>query len=372
MTTTIYSSSEAVPVVAEIFKRNRAIDVNPPNPAVTFHITDHGSSWLWAAFSLFALFAVIHVLIYAFTSARKSGLKKALLIIPLFTNAIFAFAYYTYASNLGYTWIPAQFHHIGSGNRQIFYCKFIAWFLGWPLVLAIFQIVTNTSFSHVDENDNLFKKFLSLFELLFARVLAIEVFVLGLLIGALIESSYKWGYFTFAVVFQLFVMYLVAKDVFSSFGSSTHSSLGNLLIIAFFIVWILYPICWGLSEGGNVIQPDSEAVFYGILDLITFGIIPIILTWLAIKNVDEDFFSKVWHTSRPGSTRGHDVDAPHPNDSLPDAEKTVGETPRHSGDTAVAPSGVPEQTANDAERAADRAADRAVDDTAAAANAART
>jgi len=31
-------------------------------------------------------------------------------------------------------------------------------------------------------------------------------------------------------------------------------------------IWFLYPICWGVSEGGNVIPPDSEAVFYGVLD----------------------------------------------------------------------------------------------------------
>jgi bacteriorhodopsin len=29
---------------------------------------------------------------------------------------------------------------------------------------------------------------------------------------------------------------------------------------------MLYPVCWGLSEGGNVISPDSEFIFYGILD----------------------------------------------------------------------------------------------------------
>jgi bacteriorhodopsin len=33
-------------------------------------------------------------------------------------------------------------------------------------------------------------------------------------------------------------------------------------------LWFLYPIAWGLSEGGNVITPDSEAVFYGILDVL--------------------------------------------------------------------------------------------------------
>ena len=33
-------------------------------------------------------------------------------------------------------------------------------------------------------------------------------------------------------------------------------------------IWMLYPICWGLSEGSNTISPTSEMVFYGILDII--------------------------------------------------------------------------------------------------------
>ena len=34
-------------------------------------------------------------------------------------------------------------------------------------------------------------------------------------------------------------------------------------------IWLLYPICWGLSEGGNKITPTSEMVFYGILDIMS-------------------------------------------------------------------------------------------------------
>ncbi|KAG8204320.1 hypothetical protein GWM34_00112, partial [Candida africana] len=327
--------SAAVSTLSDIIKRNDAVNVNPPNPIIDLHITEHGSDWLWAVFSVFALFAIVHGFIYSFTDVRKSGLKRALLTIPLFNSAVFAFAYYTYASNLGYTWILTEFNHAGTGFRQIFYAKFVAWFLGWPLVLAIFQIITNTSFTTTEDESDLLKKFISLFEALFTRVLAIEVFVLGLLIGALIESTYKWGYFTFAVVFQLFAIYLVINDVVVSFGSSSHSVFGNALILAFVIVWILYPVAWGLSEGGNVIQPDSEAVFYGILDLITFGVIPIILTWIAINNVDEEFFTKIWHFHLKPENE-------HAPTATEDVEKAVGEIPRHSGDTAVAPSGVPD------------------------------
>lgn len=35
---------------------------------------------------------------------------------------------------------------------------------------------------------------------------------------------------------------------------------------------MLYPICWGVSEGGNVIPPDSEFIFYGILDCLLISI----------------------------------------------------------------------------------------------------
>ena len=33
-------------------------------------------------------------------------------------------------------------------------------------------------------------------------------------------------------------------------------------------LWFLYPIAWGLAEGGNVISADAEGVFYGILDIL--------------------------------------------------------------------------------------------------------
>ena len=33
------------------------------------------------------------------------------------------------------------------------------------------------------------------------------------------------------------------------------------------LIWLLYPVCWGLSEGSNTISVTGEMVFYGILDL---------------------------------------------------------------------------------------------------------
>lgn len=33
-------------------------------------------------------------------------------------------------------------------------------------------------------------------------------------------------------------------------------------------LWLLYPIAWGLADGSSYIHPDSEMIFYGILDVL--------------------------------------------------------------------------------------------------------
>lgn len=41
----------------------------------------------------------------------------------------------------------------------------------------------------------------------------------------------------------------------------------------------MYPIAWGICEGGNVVSPDSEAVFYGVLDLLAKPVFGALLVW---------------------------------------------------------------------------------------------
>merc|ERR1712225_209591 len=50
-------------------------------------------------------------------------------------------------------------------------------------------------------------------------------------------------------------------------------------------LWFLYPIAWGLSEGGNVISPDSEAIFYSVLDVLAKPGFGMILLW-AHRNIE--------------------------------------------------------------------------------------
>ena len=107
------------------------------------------------------------------------------------------------------------------------------------------------------------------------------------LVGALTRSSYKWGYFTFGMVAFLFVAWnvtWVARKHAQALGpdvSRTFVICGVWTIS----LWFLYPIAWGLCEGGNVISPDSEAIFYGILDLLAKPVFGALLLW-GHRNID--------------------------------------------------------------------------------------
>lgn len=107
------------------------------------------------------------------------------------------------------------------------------------------------------------------------------------LIGALVKSSYKWGYYVFGCVAFLFVSWTVVFE-----GRSHARVLGADINKTYTIcgvwtigLWFLYPIAWSLSEGGNVIASDSEAIFYGALDILAKPVFGALLIW-GHRNID--------------------------------------------------------------------------------------
>lgn len=113
------------------------------------------------------------------------------------------------------------------------------------------------------------------------------VMVITGLVGALVASSYKWGYFVFATVALFGIAYNVVYV-----GLSHTKHMGATINRTFLMcgvwtifLWFLYPIAWGLSEGGNVIAPDSEAVFYGVLDIMAKPVFGLMLL-IGHRNID--------------------------------------------------------------------------------------
>lgn len=171
-------------------------------------------------------------------------------------------------------------------------------------------------------------------------ILVDEVMIVTGLVGALVRSSYKWGYFTFGCVALLYILWHLVWESRRN-ASLIGADVGRAFLICgslTTILWICYPIAWGVCEGGNVIAPDSEAVFYGVLDLLAKPVFGALLIWghrgidpsrLGLRIHDyalDDAVRESKHGAAPhdGVTNGHGTNGAAPHDDVTNGHGTNG------------------------------------------------
>lgn len=237
---------------------NDALEVNYDNTPIA--ITTHGSDWLWAAFAIMLLTDLI-VIGWHFTIPRGQRLFHQLGAIILTTASI---AYFSMASNLGSTGIATEFSYIGypAGTlRQIWYVRYIDWVITTPALLLELVLASGLPLSDIIT--------LIFFDL---------VMIITGLVGALVASSYKWGYYVFGNVALFYIWWVLAGPARTSAGAIgpefKKSFTSSAVLLSF--LWLLYPIAWGLADGSSRITPDSEMIFYGILDVLAK---PVFILW---------------------------------------------------------------------------------------------
>ncbi|KAK9465671.1 hypothetical protein V1512DRAFT_44695 [Lipomyces arxii] len=233
---------------------NNALNTNPPS-GTDISLTTHGSNWYWTVFCVMAVFSLVFIAL----SVKTPRHHRMFYYLGTAASLFMTITYFALASDLGYTGIQTEFSHYQNGGvRQIFYARYIGWFLAWPMLM-----IAVTKFCGMTWSMSLFLVGLQ------------EVFVVCLLIGSLVRSSYKFGFFAFGVASWLLIFVYMMSS-----GRRSSVRLGNVLqgpfligASTFMFLWMLYPICWGLSEAGNVISPTSEGVFYGVLDILFIGLL---------------------------------------------------------------------------------------------------
>jgi len=174
-------------------------------------------------------------------------------------------AYFSMASNLGATATAVEYvrggtlgaNWVSSGvmdpTRAIWYARYIDWTITTPLLLL--ELLLGSGLPLADVFSTIF------FDL---------VMIITGLIGALVVSDYKWGYFAFGCAALVYIWYILlgpARKSALALGPEYHGSYMRSAIFLS-VIWMIYPIIWGIADGGNVIKPDSEMIAYGILDLI--------------------------------------------------------------------------------------------------------
>jgi len=196
-----------------------------------------------------AIYALSLIIVVGLTYFAKQGEKilHYLFTISLFVGTV---AYFTMASDLGWTGVPTVDND--NGIRQIFYTRYINWFVGWTPILLAVGLISGVSWATIIYN-----------------VALSWVWVATWLAGSLIPTTYKWGFFVFGTVayFLLAASLLLSGLVTAKRLGITRHYLGLSSYLVFF--WFLYPIAWGVDDGGNEISVTSGHIFFGILDLFT-------------------------------------------------------------------------------------------------------
>lgn len=237
--------------MASLFdKRNSAVATNYRGAVDNTQINEAGSDWYWAVFSVMALSTLVFS-VMAFMTPRSERVFHYLTIAIV---AVASIAYFTMASDLGSVPIISEFFNYSSyPTRQVFYARYIDWFVTTPLLLTDLMLLAGLPWSTI----------------IFTIVMD-EIMIVTGLFGALTPSSYKWGYFTFGMVAYFFVAWVLIVEARTNalrLGSDVHRLYIGIAVWTA-TLWTLYPVAWGLSEGGNVTSSDGEAIFYGVLDLL--------------------------------------------------------------------------------------------------------
>lgn len=201
---------------------------------------------------------------WSFTVPKGRRTFHHLAVFVLTTASI---AYFSMASDLGATPVVVEFYDFPF-TRQIWYARYIQWFITTPCLLLMLVLVTGLPLSDI-----------------IALIFFGLVMVVSFLIGALIPSSYKWGYFAFGCASLIYVWWMLIGPALKSSRSLgpefRKAYVGSAIYLA--SIWTLYPISWGLSEGGNRITPTSEMIFYGILDLLTKPVFCFFHVWMVSR-----------------------------------------------------------------------------------------
>ncbi|KAL2021571.1 hypothetical protein VTK56DRAFT_7070 [Thermocarpiscus australiensis] len=249
-----------------LYSRNDALNVNPP--AGDQQLTTNGSDWL---FTVAAIFGFSLLLLYAVHFRPRAGERffHYLFIVANFAGLL---AYYAMASDLA--WSPVrQVNQVDRSGvvRQIFWAKYVFWVVAFPAVILALGVLSGVAWATIVFN-----------------VALSWIWVIAYLVGAFTPSNYKWGFFAFGTLAYLL---LALSTLHHGAASATRVGIRrDYFGLAAWtnLLWLLYPIAWGLSDGGNYLGITPHFIFFGILDVL-------LLTGLTLAVV---FLSRRWDYGR--------------------------------------------------------------------------
>lgn len=206
--------------------------------------------------------------------------------------------YFIIASNLGGAAVPVEFRggNILNRTRQVFYARWVGYLINFSIIWFALLLMSGVGWASILFTTGLTMLWSSMF-----------------LMGMFVRSSYKWGFFVFAIVLWALITWQtmgIARSYAGTIDATTHRTFSLLAAWTLFFMSVplaerspaqlsvpkepansphrmLYPISWALSEGSNRITNDAEQIFYSVLDVCSQGVFSLVLLFLS-RRLDFD------------------------------------------------------------------------------------
>eukprot|EP01119_Soliformovum_irregulare_P002789 TRINITY_DN13049_c0_g1_i1.p2 TRINITY_DN13049_c0_g1~~TRINITY_DN13049_c0_g1_i1.p2 ORF type:complete len:303 (-),score=77.46 TRINITY_DN13049_c0_g1_i1:1050-1958(-) len=204
------------------------------------YTTWRGKVILWVTFGLFVAACIAFSI--SMIVAKSEKIRKFSLTYTMIT-AIAATAYLSMAFEQGY--------FIKENGRQMYYARYIDWFFTTPLL--IYELATLAG--------------VGLPLTLAAIFFDILMIVTGLFGALTYRESVRWGWFAIGCFAFIPVVYLILFNFRKYLNEKTRFPY-TVQSIYLCGIWLLYPLAWGLTEGGYIIREDWEHLWFAILDII--------------------------------------------------------------------------------------------------------
>lgn len=203
------------------------------------------------------------LLAFCFTTPESDRVFHYLFTVTLLVGTV---TYYAEAADLGWSTVKQANQLDNGSSRQMFYAKYINWAVAFPSVSLALGLLANISWTTI-----------------FTNIFISLLWVATYLAAAYTTTSYKWGFFAFGTLCWIILAMSTlneSREAASRIGIARDymilSALANLS-------WVLYPVAFGLSDGGNVIGITNSFIFFGILDMLAMPAVALLFIILARK-----------------------------------------------------------------------------------------
>lgn len=226
---------------------NDALTINPP--AGDQQLVVNGSDWLWTVTAIYLVLFLVNVTVGGLRPRNGERIFHYIFSVALLVGTI---SYFAMASDLGWVVVATAENTDTAASYQIFWAKYVNWVVSWPALVVALGLLSGLSWATI-----------------FFGVALAWTWVVTYLVAAFTPTTYKWGFFAFGTVAWLLLAAVTLSDGLRAARRVSISRDYAMLAGWLNLIWLLYPIAFGVSDGGNKIGVTAAFIFFGILDLLT-------------------------------------------------------------------------------------------------------